>query len=626
LSEKSQNLNRREFVTMAAGSAAIAAPFVKNMTGKVAEVMAAEEKTYKKTYYINDNCILCPPFPCRTACPVKAISFDGDKFAIDPEKCTQCGKCEAVCEIGAIVDGNAQSPVYKPHDIIYRECDFLVIGGGLSGLVAATIAADLSGKGKKIIVLEKAKRVGGSGFYPSTGIKLFGTKWQRDAGDPDQMDDSIRSAMDVTRWELNSQLVANSYRAVPAFFDWFCTWGKAEEIFALAEGFHSKSGKEIIIKNLANERCRKVVHKLIAKCTEMGVEFLTEHAATEFIAGNKNEITGVIAKDPGGTTVINCKYCLVSTGNLTNCSTMLAHSDPEYHNAFKRRSAHRMPMNTGDGVLMAEKAGIPVDYDNICVIYTGPNACNVEPQIRNQDQRGEAIYVNLNGKRWVNEGYVQLDVEGGFLPILRRQPRCMFYTVMDSKIVMMDPMPLQRISTTNDGAPAREEKKEDRKEEKFAHFYDQEKPNLKELQRIASLKGNHIFIADTLEELADKMGVDGKTFIATVKRYNELCTKGHDDDYFKPATYLLPIEKGPFYASSHFLGTDGAVGGLYINENMQVMSHNGPLENLYAAGDTTGGHFISRGGTRSSILPDGTWAVASGFVVGENIGKKLKKS
>ena len=51
---------------------------------------------------------------------------------------------------------------------------------------------------------------------------------------------------------------------------------------------------------------------------------------------------------------------------------------------------------------------------------------------------------------------------------------------------------------------------------------------------------------------------------------------------------MLPIEKGPFYAFSHYLGMDGAVGGLAINENMQVMGQNGPIENLYAAGDTTG--------------------------------------
>jgi fumarate reductase flavoprotein subunit len=641
LSEKSQNLSRREFVARAASTAAIAAPFVMNMKGA-----AMEAKTAGKTNYcINDNCILCPPsFPCRTACSVNAIYYDGDKLAIDTEKCIQCGKCEAVCEIGAIVDANVPPPVIKPHDTIYRECDFLVIGGGSSGLVAAAIAADLSGKGKKILVLEKAKRPGGSGFYPSIGIRLFGTKWQRDAGAPDQMDDYIRSAMDVTRWELNPELVANSFRAVPAFFDWFCTWGKAEEIFTLVSSPYSTSTKrkEIVIKKLLTLRCRQVMHKIIDKCKDLGVEILTEHAATEFISGDKDEITGVIAKDPGGTTVIRCKYCLVSTGTVINSDTLLARGVPEYAHALRGRSGHRMPTNTGDGVLMAEKVGIPVDYKHMCILYTGSNSCLAEPQLMSHDSKGEALYVNLNGKRWVNEAYIQLDVEGGNFPIMRKQPKCMSYTVLDSKTAFMDSLPVLRVGTNGpvadnsvatgapmastvalvNGAPLPEEKLTG---EAF-HFPGQKKPDPKELQRIASLKGDHLFIANTLEELADKMGVDRKTFVATVKRYNELCAKGHDDDFFKPAMYMLPIEKAPFYASSHFMGIDGAFGGLAINENMQVMGNNGPIENLFASGDTTGGNFISCDGQRTAILPQHTWAVASGFVVGENIGKKLKKS
>jgi fumarate reductase flavoprotein subunit len=641
MTEKELIFTRRKFI--AAGSAALAAPFVMNLAGNAMEVKAAEGTTHNPAYYINDNCILCPPsFPCKNGCPVKAISYDGEKMAIDANICIRCGNCSKVCEIGAVTDANAPPPVVKPHDTISRECDFLVVGGGFSGLVAAAIAADLSGKGKKIIVLEKAKRPGGSGFYPSTGIRLFATKWQRDAGDPGHIDDYIRSAMDITRWELNPQLVANSLQAIPAFFDWFCTWAKPEEIFSLIDSPFSKKRKEIEITKLRTERCRKIVHRLIDKCKELGVEILTEHAATDFIMGDKEEITGVIARDPGGTTTFRCKYCMVSTGNVIDCNMLMVRSAPEYVNAFKRRSGHHFPTNTGDGVLMAEKAGIPIDYKNVCVISTGANSCIAEAQLMNQDSRGEGLYINLNGKRWVNEAYIQLDVENGFFPVLRRQPRCMFYTIMDSKTVMMDRLPSLRIGTTEpspdktmaagapladmvtlvNGAPLPEEILTGT----VFNFPGRENPDLKELQRIASLKGNHLFIADTLEELADKMGVDRKVLVSTVKRYNELCARGYDDDFFKPAMYLLPVEKGPFYASSHYLGTDGALGGLAVNENMQVAGHNGPIENLYAAGDTTGSFFIMRNGQLNPILPMGTWAVASGFLAGENVGKQLKKA
>ena len=107
---------------------------------------------------------------------------------------------------------------------------------------------------------------------------------------------------------------------------------------------------------------------------------------------------------------------------------------------------------------------------------------------------------------------------------------------------------------------------------------------------------------------------------------HEFYTKGRDDDFFKPTTHLFAIEKAPFYAFSHYLGNDGAVGGLTINENAQVMGHNGPIGGLYATGDTTASRFINRGGIRTEITNDMTWAVASGYLAGENIGEQLTQS
>jgi fumarate reductase flavoprotein subunit len=630
MSEKDSVLTRRKFI--AAGSAAIATPLVMNMAGKVAEA-AEKTSTKKKTYFINDNCILCPPLPCKTNCPVKAISFDGDKFAIDTDKCIRCGICVKGCEIGAIVDINEPLPEVKPHDIIHKSCDFLVVGGGTAGVIAAAVAAEISGK--KIIVLEKAIRPGGSGFY-ANGMRFFSTKWQKDAGVPDQTDDYIRSAMNITRWELNPQLVENSFRALTEFFDWFCTWGKAEEIWQLVDSRSSKKRKNLEVKNWETVKCRTIMHRLIDRCKELGVEMLTEYTATEFIMGDKGGIAGVKAKDPGGTTIINCKYCLVSTGNVINCDSLIARCIPEYVNALRRRAGHRLPTNTGDGVLMSERAGIPIDYKNVAITYTGPNSSLAEMGLRAYDQMGEALHVNLHGKRWVNETYIQLDTENGFLPVLLRQPKCMFFAVMDSKLAAMDPMPKADILTAGNPGGRNVEAgvpDPDAKETNAAmpggmpagmSMPGSEKLSVKDLERIAAMSGRHVVIANTLEELADKMGVDRKTFVATVKRYNELCAKGRDDDYYKPRKYMLPIEKAPFYATSHFLSMDGAVGGLALNENMQVMGQNGPMDNLYAAGDTTGSRFINRGYERIEIINDMSWATASGFLAGQNIGKRLK--
>jgi fumarate reductase flavoprotein subunit len=639
MTEKASNLTRRKFI--AAGSAAIAAPFVIDMAGKVTEAMAEE----KKTYYINDNCCLCL-LRCKKSCPVGAISFDGEKMAIDPEKCIRCGTCMKVCEVSAVTDSSAK-PDIKPHDIVRRSCDVLVLGGGTSGLIAAAIAGDLSGK--KVILLEKAKKAGGSGMFAG-GVKLFSTKWHSDAGFPDQMDDYIRSAMNATNWELNPRLVANSFHALPAFFDWFCTWGKPEELFNINKNARAAT-MAIQLTNKEGLRCTPLMKRMIEGCNKFGVEILTEHTATEFIMGDKGEISGVKVKDPGGITIINCKYCLVSTGNVINCGPLMERGVPEYAQAIIRRSAHRLPTNTGDGVLMAEKAGVPIDYKSICVTYTGVNSTLAESHVRWQENRAEALYINLSGRRWVNETFCGAD---GFTWWLVKQPKNTFFAIMDNQILNMDPLPKLRINSEGNkggrsvesGVPSPNAKETatqtsastgamfpgasnagfgDMVMDPFGGTETKERPNMKELRRIAALPGKNVVIADTIEELADKMGVDRATFMATVKRYNELCAKGYDDDYFKPTKYLLPIEKGPFIAFSHFLGMDGAVGGIAINENMQVTGENGPINNLYAAGDTTGSRFINRDGERSEIINDMTWAVASGFLAGQNIGKQLKK-
>lgn len=61
-----------------------------------------------------------------------------------------------------------------------------------------------------------------------------------------------------------------------------------------------------------------------------------------------------------------------------------------------------------------------------------------------------------------------------------------------------------------------------------------------------------LYCADTLKELAGmifKEEEEQKNFLKEVKRYNELCHKGHDDDFGKDPRLLHPVEKAPFFAS-----------------------------------------------------------------------------
>ena len=105
------------------------------------------------------------------------------------------------------------------------------------------------------------------------------------------------------------------------------------------------------------------------------------------------------------------------------------------------------------------------------------------------------------------------------------------------------------------------------------------------------------FKADTIEELADKLGFTGEakdTFLATVDRYNELYDQQNDEDFGKPAYRLSAIRKAPFYGcwlGASLLCTEQ---GIAINEKGQALDNdNKPMPGLYITGDMSGSFFAN---------------------------------
>ena len=105
------------------------------------------------------------------------------------------------------------------------------------------------------------------------------------------------------------------------------------------------------------------------------------------------------------------------------------------------------------------------------------------------------------------------------------------------------------------------------------------------------------FKADTLDELADKLGFTGdakETFLATVERYNELYDAQEDTDFGKPAYRLSAIKTAPFYGcwlGASLLTTEQ---GIAINEKGQALdTNNQPMPGLYVTGDMSGSFFAN---------------------------------
>lgn len=104
--------------------------------------------------------------------------------------------------------------------------------------------------------------------------------------------------------------------------------------------------------------------------------------------------------------------------------------------------------------------------------------------------------------------------------------------------------------------------------------------------------------ADTLEELAAKIGVPAENLVATVERFNAMAANDVDEDFGRgeeaydraftgggPA--LVPIEQGPFHAAAFGISDLGTKGGLRTDTSARVLDTSGnPIAGLYAAGNT----------------------------------------
>jgi len=104
--------------------------------------------------------------------------------------------------------------------------------------------------------------------------------------------------------------------------------------------------------------------------------------------------------------------------------------------------------------------------------------------------------------------------------------------------------------------------------------------------------------ADTVEALAEAIGVPPAHLVETVSRFNELATDGTDRDFGRGAeaydraftggaSPLVPLVRPPYHAAAFGLSDLGTKGGLRTDCDARVLDVSGrPIPGLYAAGNT----------------------------------------
>ena len=103
--------------------------------------------------------------------------------------------------------------------------------------------------------------------------------------------------------------------------------------------------------------------------------------------------------------------------------------------------------------------------------------------------------------------------------------------------------------------------------------------------KMAQANGNEgLFIADSIEELAEMVGIDVDNLVDTVDEYNDFCDST-DEEFFKPKKIYETSDKSSILCGTDPSGGDGTVGGIRINENCEACDKDfEPVPGLYAAG------------------------------------------
>ena len=583
------------------------------------------------SYKIKPFCLGC--HYCALECPTHAIDYVGTQYQIDPDKCVECGKCVEVCNVSAIDTGKPE--VVMPHAPKELEADCVVIGAGAGGTVAAVKLAELTGK--KIIVLEKAKRYGGSGWFAGFMISdgpmggpgaPGGPEGGPDGGPggpggpeggpggPPMPDKSFLE-------KLDQNLIANAKAAGVRLNDWLLQMPDVQPYLVETE----VRGKQV--RSLTEERIffnqkstdgsigpgkggSFLIETMVRQFPKYGIQLLTQTAAKKILTDETGAVSGVIARDPGGEVRIKCKAVICSSGSYTHNDELLRRFIPWFFPDEKENPncepVHRFaaPTDTGDVVELGESCGAFVDYDAFCINLFGPVHHPFSFAGFFAQMSGSQMTVNLKGKRFYNEGAMG----AGAAPICF-QPRRMVYSIFDTP--GMEAVMDEGIRTRG-GIEGEYLKrwKTDFQEELDSH------------------NGVSLFVADTLEELAEQAGIEKAPFLQEVAHYNDMCEKGVDEDFGKNPRNMKPIETGPFYAVFGKMATDGAFGGVLVDPKCQVYraDKQGVIPGLYAAGDNASGVQANAGKPgdwRMKAFTDYQWAVDGGYLSAESCAEYLKK-
>ena len=429
------------------------------------------------------------------------------------------------------------------------EYDIVIVGAGGAGLAGACEAVQ---RGLKVAVLEKEPIVGGSSTICGGQWAVGGSAEQEKRGIKDSEDQFVKDMLTTGKNENDPDLVRAFVQESKRMYEWVTKeLGVKPFTVTLAAGMsvpraHTFNPSEII------QALRKYSESKGAKI------LLNTKAERLLWDPNKQEIAGVqIVRKGKKVNIRAAKGVLLAAGGFSRNPKMLK----KYAPLLEKAGVIAGLGTQGDGILMAQAYGADmIDTPYVKASYGFSLTASTIQDMSLIYYKG-AIMVNNTGKRFVDES-ISYKV---LADIAFAQPEGKSWLVFDDSI-------RQRAM------------KEDPKQDGIMW------------KSIDSGKvPDFVFQGKTIEEAAQKAGLDPKAVADTVKRYNGFVDAGKDDEFGRKGLSsgygkLVKIEKGPFYVFPSVGAMIGTYCGLRIKPDGQVLDVFGePIKRLFAAGEMTGG-------------------------------------
>lgn len=432
------------------------------------------------------------------------------------------------------------------------EFDVVIAGAGGAGLAAAIEAAEA---GAKTVVFEKQGKIWESSTAINVGMVAFaGTDVQQRLGIEDSSELLYQDLLAVGNNKNDPSLVRAYADHQLDTYRWLKDIGvRWAEIATAGAGMSRPRGHFSDPLDM--------VRILKRQAEQRGATVLFHSAITELITDDQQRVIGVQMRDRVSETRIRARNGVVlATGGFARSADRLAALDRR----FVGLAATTGLGHTGDHLRMAEPLGAYFsDMEYVKPSYelhvTGDSAAEICLVF----YLG-AIIVNRQGRRFVNESIPYKDIGMASLD----QPDGVGVMVFDQKIFD------QAVENTRKASSVI--------------------PSENVVLGLDAARIRLLVQADTIGELADGIHVPRQVLKETVERYNNSVADGADTEFGRShlsASIGSPvrIETPPFYAyeaKSHFLAT---YAGLAVDASMRVLTTDGHIPGLYAAGEAIGG-------------------------------------